>query len=178
MKKIIFLISAVLYSLASVGQQVALNNEVSINIPKEAKKITKEEALAHAGRRFNSDKYVLKSINDRTTRYTYKVNDILVSLTVFDHMAKVKEGFLSENKKGLDAMNSSNKTYTSSLQKINNNSVLIMNYIAGEVEYYRFVCYSPDNSKEMTGVLEFDKIDKNEATSILNHLLNSIKFKD
>jgi len=97
---------------------------------------------------------------------------------VFDHTAKVKEGFLTENKKGLDAMNSSNKTYTSSLQKINNNSVLVMNYIAGDVEYYRFVCYSANNSREITGVLEFDKTDKAEATAILDHLLNSIKFKD
>jgi len=39
MKKIIFLIAALVYNLAALGQQVALNSGISVDIPNGAQKI-------------------------------------------------------------------------------------------------------------------------------------------
>lgn len=179
MKKTIFLTVAFIYSLTTMAQRVALNDGVSIEIPVGAEQITKEKALAHAGKRFNNDRMALGSVTDIHAKYIYKVDDILVSLVVFDTPVKVKETHLSELKKGMDAMSAgSNSHYTSTLEKVNNNSILIINYRGGNVGYYHFYCYNDNNTREITGALHYHKDDAAEAQSVLENLLNSIKFKD
>jgi len=179
MKKLIFLTAALICSLTTMAQRVALNDGVSIETPAGGEQITKEQALAHAGNRFNNDKMALRSVRDIHAKYIYKVDDILISLVVFDTPAKVSETHLSELKKGMDAMSTgSNSHYTSTLKKINNNSILIVNYLGGNVGYYHFYCYNDNNSREITGALHFPVDDAAEAIAILDKLLNSIKFKD
>ncbi len=179
MKKITFLIATILYSLNVLSQQVALNNVVGIDLPNGAQKITKEQALAHAGKKFNNDKMVLNSYaNMHTGRILYKFDDIVISLKAFDTTFKFKKGHAEELKKGLDEMARRSTSYTSILKTINNNSIVVTNFINGGAEYYYFYCFNANNTREMTGSLVFDKADKDKATAILDHVLNSIKFKD
>lgn len=171
---------AVIYNLAATSQQVVLNDDISIDIPATAQKITKEDALNHAAKRFNNDRTALKSINYIHTDHIYKFNNILVSLNVSDKTLNVKSTYLSELKKGLDIMAKRGKAtgYTSSLKKINNNTVLTTVEIQGNVVYCNFYCLNANNTREITGTLHYHKDDATEAATILDHLLNSIKFKD
>jgi len=179
-KKIFFLIVTVLYSLSSMGQQVALNNGVSIDIPAHAQTITKGEAVAHAAKKFNNDESALKSVNNIHTKYIYKIDDILISLNVFDETTKISNAYLSDLKKGHDilAKKAELTDYTSSLRKINNNSVLTITHIFNNVVYCNFYCLNANNTREITGALHYHKNDAAEAQSVLEKLLNSIKFKD
>lgn len=171
---------AVTYGLAIMAQQTVLNGGISIDIPSDAQKITKEEALAHAGKKFNNDKLALLSVTHTRAKRIYKVNDILVSINFSDEALSVKDSYLSDMKKGLDVINKRGNTghYTSNLKKINNNPVLILNSIQGNVGYYDFYCLNFNHTKEVTGTLHYDKADANEAKAVLDHLLNSIQFKD
>jgi hypothetical protein len=178
-KKLIFLIAPLIFSVTTLAQRVALNDGVSIEIPVGAEQITKEKALAHVGKKFNNDKMTLRSITNIHARYIYKVDDVLVSLVVFDTPVKVNATHLSELKRGMDAMSAgSNSHYTSILKKVNNNSILIVNYLAGKVGYYHFYCYNDNNTREITGVLHYHVDDAAEATTVLDNLLDSVKFKD
>jgi len=161
-----------------MGQQVKLNDGVSINLPDRVEKLNKEQAISHARQKFNNNKIVLNSIDRRSFRHIYKVDDVLITLFVFDTTFKAKDGHIAELKKGLDGMSRGDKTYTSFLKTINNNSVLILNHIAIDVEYYNFYCYNANNTRVITGILEFNIADKDKATTILNDIINSIKFKD
>ena len=176
MKKIVFLIVCIIYGFSCFGQQVVdLNGLASINLPDGAKKISKEQALSHASERFNNDKIVLGSISRRATDHIYKVDNILISFFTDNH--SVSAGHLLANKKSYDELFKDDTSYTSSLKKVNNNSVMIINYKMGDVEYYHFTCYNASNSIAATGVLEFNKIDANEASGILNDVIKSITFK-
>lgn len=170
MKKIVFLIMAVIYSLSTIAQQVALNDRVSIELPAGARKITRDEGMTHVGKKFNNDKMALTSIRLIRAGHLYKVDDILISLNVFDKKPKVPVTYLSDLKKGLDIITKRGDAshYTSNLKKINNNSVLITNDMQGKVGYYSFDYLNADNTQEITGTLHYHKDD----------LLNSIKFKD
>jgi hypothetical protein len=48
MKKTIFLLITIAYSFGALGQQqIMLNRRVSIELPADAKRVTKDDALAH-----------------------------------------------------------------------------------------------------------------------------------
>jgi hypothetical protein len=177
MKKAAFLIIGIIYGFSCLGQKVvSLNDAVNVELPNGAEKINKEQAISYAGKKFNNDKILLNSISKRRPEHMYKVNDVLISL--FTDNNSVKEEHLTEMKKGLDEMFKGNLTYISNLKKVNNNSVLVLNYIMGNVEYYRFFSYNANNSRAITGILEFDKTDQTKAAVILEHILNSTGFKD
>jgi hypothetical protein len=180
MKKIILLTAMLIYSFTVLGQQVALNGGVSIEIPAHAQSITKEEAVAHATKTFNNDESALKSVNNIHTKHIYKVNDILISLNVFDETTKISDTYLSDLKKGHDilAKKAQLTNYTSSLKKINNNSVLITIHIFNNVVYCNFYCLNANNTREITGALHYHKDNAAEAAAVLDRLLNSIKFID
>ena len=154
-------------------QTIAVNNAVHINLPDKAVKISKDQALLHATKKFHYDKTKLNSITDRNADI-YKIDNILISLNAQSN--GVKEGHLLALKKGFDEMFKGDKTYSSNLKKVNNNSVLILNHIIGTTERYQFICFNTDNSRSIGAILEFDKSDASEAKIILDQLINSIKF--
>jgi|SRR6185312_9490456 len=180
MKKTVFLMLSVIYSITTSAQQTQLSSSISINIPSDAQKLNKNEALAHARKKFNNDKIALLSVGQIRDDHVYKIRDILVSLNVSDAKLKVNNTYLSDLKKGFDALtkrgNATN--YTSNLRKINNNNVLITNEIQGNVGYCYFYCLNANHTREITGALHYSKEDAIEAEAILDQLLNSIKFKD
>lgn len=185
MKKVIFLIAAIFYSYTIFGQHIQLNTRVSADLPTGALKISKEQALAEVNKKFNNDKVILNSIENRNTDHLYEVDNVLVSLFVFDKASKVSQTHLSDLKKGLDGMNNELRAskgpvdyYKSTLKKVNNNAVLIVYDIAESVGYYHFYCYNSSYTRQINGILEFDKTNTDEATVILNNLLNSLKFTE
>ena len=178
MKKILLFSIALIYSLSVKAQKVQLNEGVSIKLPANAQSITKEQALAHAFKKFNNDKLVLDSYTQINPKYVYLIDEIALFLFVTDKTHKYESDRAIKSKESLDETNSSNKTYTSYIEKGDHNSAVVINYKAGKAEYYHFYCFNNNCTRVMTGKLEFDSADKSEATTILNDLLASIKFKD
>jgi hypothetical protein len=180
MKRKFFLTAALLYSLTALGQQVVSNNSVSIAIPDNAQKITKEDAVAHVTKKYNNNRSALLSVNDIQTKHIYKVNDIIVSVYLSDEPVNVKTTRLADLKKSFDIMNSRTKSpnYTSRITKFKTNSVLIFNDVLNDIGTYDFYCYNANGTKAITGDLRYHKDDAIEAQAVLNNLLNSIKFKD
>ena len=88
------------------------------------------------------------------------------------------EGHLAQLKKGFDEWHKRDSSYSANLQRINGNDVLVISYINGNVANFSFFLYNAKYTKALTGILEFNKTDKVDATSILNHILQTVSFKD
>jgi hypothetical protein len=178
-KKLVFLITSVIYSLTCLGQQISLNNEVKINLPNRTEKLTKDQVSSFAGKRFNHDKIALSNIADFNTPHLYKVDNVLISFNTAS--GSTEEGHLLKLKNGLDEMSKKNKSYSSNIKTVNNSKVLIINETLGNVEYYNFYCFKTINAKRVTaitGTLQFDKSDHDNASNILDDVLKGIKFKN
>ena len=174
--KIGILMASIIYCFSCFGQQVVdLNNSVNIDLPDGAKKINNEQALSFVNKVFNNNKTVLNSISQRDSKNIYKVDNILVSFFTDNH--STNEGHLLEIKKGFDGLYKGDSTYTSTIKKINNNAILIIANSVNNLERCDFFCFNNSNTKAITGVLEYNKIDANEASVVLNDIINSIKFK-
>lgn len=180
MKKILFIITGILFSLNTFAQRISLNKSISVDIPKGGQKITKEQAIIHARTKFNNNKIILGHFaNTPVGNRLYKIDNVVITLNPFDTTkVKLRKGYALLIKNGVDEMAHGDPTYKSSLETINNNTVVITNSIYENAGYYYFYCFNANNTREMTGSLVYDKADKDKATAILNHILNSIKFKD
>ena len=95
-------------------------------------------------------------------------------------ITKVNKTYLSDLKRGFDILTKkgSATNYASNLKKINHNSVLVTNEIQGNLGYCYFYCLNAGDTREITGALHYHKDNAGEAATVLDHLLNSIKFKD
>jgi hypothetical protein len=79
MKKTIFLLTCILFSLSAFAQRIALNKSVVMDIPKNLNKISREQALAHAKEKFKGDKMIsgFYSDMDTTNGHLYQIDDII-----------------------------------------------------------------------------------------------------
>jgi hypothetical protein len=174
MKKLIFLITGIICSLSCMGQQMVLSDAANIKLPQRAEKLNREQVSSFASKKFNNDKIILNAIANDNTSHLYKVDDVLISINTAT--GSVEEGHLLNLKKGLDEMSKKDKSYTSSIKTINNNQVLIIYETSGNVGYYNFFCFNSTNTSAVSGGLQFDKADKDNAAKILDDVLNGIEF--
>ena len=175
MKKIILITITMFFSLGAISQQIRLNDGVSIVFPDGTQKITKKQALDHITKNLNGDKWDLYNVADENI---YKTGNILIFLNAFDTTFKFGESHLLDLKNQLDGLNRGNKSYTSKIKKINNNSIVIINYLKGKIKIYRFYCTNDLNTRSLNGTIKYDPNEEVDATTLLNNLLASIKFKD
>jgi hypothetical protein len=173
-KRLAFLISGILCCLSGMAQQTALSDFVSISLPNRAEKFNKEQATTFANKKFSSNRMALHVASSHNPQYTYKVDDILMSF--FTEAGSVDTDHLSNMKRGFDAISKNDKTYTSLIEIVNDNKVLVISETWDNVTYCRFYCFDKTNSKAITGALQFDKADKDNAAKILDDILKSIKF--
>jgi len=171
------------FGLVSFGQnRISLSDAIKVDLPDGMQKINTEEAASFAGKQFNNEPVVMRSIAKRKMDNMYRSKNVLVSL----HTTDIKitdnkftiEGHLAQLKKGFDEWHKRDSIYSSKIETINNNSVLVENYIFGGVGHYYFFLFNKNNTRALTGVLEFNNTDKADATSILNHILQTVSLKD
>ena len=174
MKKLLFLIVGLTYSLTTTAQKIALSNKININLPSKSEKLSKDQILAFVNERFKNDEIALTAAQNTNPDHTYVADNVLV--TLFYGNKSVNENYLLQTKKGLDEMSRKDKSYTSSIETIKNNKVLVINQTAGNVGYYHFYCYDNKNSSAVNGRLEFNIADKAKATKILSDILNGVEF--
>ena len=109
MKKIIFLIIAIIYSSSVNAQQVQLNDGVSVVFPSNIQQITKNQALDHVNKRLGNSKTVFYSVNAGSSKRKrfYKIGDVLMYINLFDTTYNLPSDHFLNLKKGLDEVNSS-----------------------------------------------------------------------
>src|SRR5580700_354154 len=133
MKKIAFLILGLTFSLLSFGQNaISLNDAVKLDLPDSMQKITKEEAVAFASKQFNNEPRTMRSIAKRRMDNIFRIKNVLVTLhteSIQPDNKTTTEGHLTQMKKGFDEWSYGDPTYSSKEETINNNSVLVENYI-------------------------------------------------
>jgi hypothetical protein len=177
MKSIIFLLFiCFIGTRCSAQNRISLSDAATVDLPLGMQKISEEDALSLAGKQFNNEPIIMRSIERRKMESIFRAKNVLVSLH-YDNRSST-EGHLVQLKKGFDEWHYSDSTYSANLEKINGNDVLIINYIIGNVGNYRFFLYNTKYTKALTGVLEFNKTDKVDATTILNHILQTVALKD
>ena|ERR1700744_5791982 len=175
MKKTILLIAVVICIQVCKAQRIIINDVVNIKVAKDARLVNKEDAIDFANKKFHNEKNALDNVKDLTKNNTYIIDDVLISL--FHGTTKRDGSYLLELKKGLDAMNERDKSYSSFIKTVNANNVLVTNDTWRGVGYYRFFCYNGSYTHNLRGVLEYDSAEKDKATSILNDILANVKFK-
>ena len=179
MKKITFLLIAIAYSISAPGQQIALHSGVTIELPAGAKKVTREAALVYARKTYKDTmaQYSLKHIT-LNKNYFYTLNNILIELTGADTTYNLEKEKLIKLKASFDEMARWNKSDTATIIKGNHNAAVVTKNIIGNTAFIRFFCINDANTRELNGVIKFNKEDEAEAKKILNDLLAGIKFKD
>lgn len=179
MKKLIFILIGIIFSLSTFAQRVAFNKSVAIDMPKELQKVTKEQAQAHANEKFKGNKALLSfSDIDTTNSRLYKVDDVIIQLRWDDTIVNFEPGYAAALKKGQDALGRKQLNYTSSLKVINGNTVVVINNIVQGTGYSFFYCFNASNTRSINGRLVYNKKDKDKVPAIMDHILNGIKFKD
>jgi hypothetical protein len=183
MKRLTLILIGLVYSISCFAQKIALNDTVSINLPKATETLTRDRFSASVTEKFNYSRIAVEHVpnkNERTdNKHFYEVGDILIKLTHGKRRLKDKDNYLSETKKGLDAafnLGGNTNKYTSVIKSINGNSVLITYHEIEDVGYYEFFCNDTTNTLALNGALQFKLSDKDKATKILNDLLVSIEF--
>ena len=75
-------------------------------------------------------------------------------------------------------MGKGDPTYKSSIENINNNTILVTNSVSDNTCYCFFYCFNARNTRTINGRLVYDRSDSAKAETVLTDLLNGIKFKD
>jgi len=78
MKKIFFLMIGIIASFYAAAQQIAINDMVSITLPANAEKLSKEQIIAFADQKG----YERRAMPSNPTN-VYRVNDLLLQLYPF-----------------------------------------------------------------------------------------------
>lgn len=171
-KKIAILI--ILFFVASCGgtKNIQKIESVKFKLPEDAVKI--ENTALDPNSKKDQKLIQLKNI--------YKVNDILIGLSQ-PFKGELKEGFLKDEKNGFDYDYKKfdlieSHQYKSSIEKINNNDVLITYTYYENIGQYSFKILKTDNTEIIGGTIVFDRqSDYNTATNTMYDLLKSAKFE-
>ncbi|MEJ8757702.1 hypothetical protein WG947_11875 [Pontibacter sp. H259] len=177
MKKIIALtiLGLLVYMNVFSQQQATIHGVVTITLPKNVEKLTKEELVAQKPDKGKSSPIVLENFKGET----YKLKDILIQLNAAS--IAPKPDLLVQQKKEIDDLYSFSQPqfYSTSIERLQNHSVLITNFDNPQDSkgYFIFKCYNKSGNSVLIGTLEYDQINKKVAQKNLNQIIQSIKFK-
>src|SRR5581483_341962 len=101
-----------------------------------------------------------------------------VLVTLSNVNGPVPASHLYDLKKGWDYQWGKLAGYSSKLETINGNKILVFYYPINNVGYFHFQCWNNAYTSVVSGVLQFDKSDKDNATVVLDDLLKNIKFNN
>lgn len=177
MKKIITLIiiGLLVYINGFSQQQATIQDVVTVTLPKNVDKLTKEKLAALKPNTGKSSPIVHENFKGQT----YKRKDILIQLNAAS--VAPKPNYLEQKKEELDYLFSlfQPQVYSSSIKHLQNQSVVVANFEdAGKDKgYLLFRSYNRSGDSILVGTLEYDKGNKEAAEKTLDEMLKSIKFK-
>jgi len=177
MKKAALLLAFAICSTLCFAQRVLLYNVAEVDIPATVTKITREEAAAHLQKNFIVRQHILQTFPLGDGLHMYRLGNMVFKLTAINE--RIGDGSLAETKKGTDYLSKSAfSDYTSALKKVNDNEVFVFNYSIDDLHYQYFVICNSANNKVVSGKIGYGVNDSEKAAQLLEHLLNSIKFKE
>ena len=180
MKKATILVLAIMYSLASMGQQRILSDVVNITLPKNSEKLTKEKLKSTDQPSAHINPRRVPVIDKNGKGDYFKVNGILMQLNA--GYANNSKDYLEDTQAVFKEMaglsGSLPPNYHSQIKNINNFKVLIIYKDESEnVGSYSFFSVNNSKTSALNGIMEFNKSQKDKATAILDEMLKSVTFK-
>lgn len=171
MKKLVLLF--IINALISCG--INKKQKLEYDLPSKTINLTQED--------FTSKKDLQSGRIGSTFKEFYQTDDVLVALsetrngnfeiTMLVNHEKILSNLINDPSiKPNDFQN-----YTSRIEKIGNNQVLIQNYDYSEgKKYYEFEIVNSNFTKQKLGIIQYYQDDEKKATSILNNLLKKFQF--
>ncbi len=177
MLKIIILtiIGLLIYFDGFSQQQTTIHNVVTVTLPKNVEKLTKEKLAALKPNKGKSSPIAHEHFKGET----YRGKSILIQLNAA--FTVPKPNFLEKKKEETDYLLSLSQpqVYSSSIKHFQNQSVVVANFEdAGKDKgYLLFRSYNRSGDSILVGTLEYEKGKKKEAEKTLDEILKSVKFK-
>ncbi|WP_242926421.1 hypothetical protein [Pontibacter vulgaris] len=177
MKKIVILtiFGLLLYVNGFSQQQVTIHDIVTITLPDNAEKLTKEKLAALKPKNGETSPIV----HEQSKGDSYKGENFLIQLNAA--YTTPTPGFLEQQKREMDDLFSLSQpqVYSSSIKHFQNQSIVITNFedAGRDKGYFLLRSYNKSGDSILVGTLEYDKGNKETAEKILEEILKSIKFK-
>lgn len=174
MKKLVIVIVTLLTFLSAKSQQVPLNTVINFRLPKNTEKTDKQNQRLIKS---SSVGKLLPIRNEAVGEFYISGNTIIhlngaIGVTTTDHLEKLKKGWDEIFKHDGSATN-----YTSTIKSINNYKILILNYDDKSNSHYNFYCVNNLHNKALSGSIEYNNSDKEQAAKLFKELSDSIEFK-
>ena len=171
MKNIALTVITLLNCLASIAQE-RTSNLATFSVPKESKRITKEQFLTQEGQQF---KRILFSSNsdDLFFKNAYTIDGILIS--VYDRENTDDKRTMQQLQRELTSVNPK-RVKQSQITTINNRQFLVID-LQDDGAMATYFYSDVKEGKRVQGVLQFSNQEEEKAKKILDDLLKSILFK-
>ncbi|HTD98563.1 MAG TPA: hypothetical protein VK668_04730 [Mucilaginibacter sp.] len=173
MKRIIFLIAGLVFSISCMSQQPNLSSVVSIKLPDKAEKLNRTQSSSYLKENFKKSKVPLDKEN------IYIKDGVIISFWDLSVSGDNKRSLQNSKAELLEVLkiDKNLKVNEANIITINHNQFLVINYQEGDEVYLRF--YSDyKNNKNISGLIQFKKPDEDKAKGLLDTLLKTIQFKN
>jgi hypothetical protein len=163
------LITVTIFLLITFLKQEPLSNVVDIKLPNQIEKVERSKL------KLENSKFKYSKISEKLD-HIYKINNIILSfwdLPISPTNVRTLEQMKVE---GSGLLTAKETLIETNIIKINTIRFLITKYHNAVEYYYRF--YSEfKNYKNISGIVQFKKIDIKEADLLFDNLIKSMKFK-
>jgi len=173
MKKIIFLYALLVCCFIARGQETQTEKNIVLNLPQGNEKPAKQAILSYLKTRKNT-----QIINPETPNVlTYRFGDILFQINADSGM--IPKDRLEKFKMVRDNFSTQvpGQKYSSELKTLKNYRAVLIKTQTEDFCYYRFMAVNNANNKIVFATMEYNKTEEAKAKSILEHILNHLKFK-
>lgn len=176
MKRINLLIISAFLCFSAFGQNKPLNDVVEIKLPKEVRKLAKENWATLSK---SSSKKSEIDIKFEAGDF-YELEGIKIILN--SAIGSTPANHLEESKRGGDALYHLDGSplppgYSSTIKALNNYKVLLTSYKRKDYSYIHLLCVDNAHTAALAGVFEFEESNRAKAESELDKMLKSLKFK-
>ena len=172
MKKILFFISIIIYSINCLGQQIVIDNLVTIKLPNKLMKTSKAAQKGKLETKFKRNHLAGDAFKFASEENMFEIDDL-----AFNFQAKSKhleDNYLAEFKRLNDSYFSRYSGYYSTIKQINNRPTIITRLLYENVITYSFITYTETTA--FSGKVVLNKVDDDKAKAILDEILKSAKF--
>ena len=173
MKKIIFLYALLVCCFIARGQETQTEKNILLDLPQGSEKPGKQAILSYLKTRKNT-----RIINPETPNVlTYRFGDILFQIN--GGSSTFAKDRLEMFKMGMDHLNAqiTDRKYSSELKTLKSYRAVVINIQTEDLCHYRFMAINNANNKGAFATIEYNKTEEAKAKSILDHILNHLKFK-
>jgi len=144
---------------------------VSITLPANAEKLSKEQIIIFADQK-GYERRAMPPI----PKNVYRINEML--LQAYPFKGDFKNNDLVKQKESMDALHKGKKSYSSNTRMFGSYSAQIARSIDGDKETYYILIMNDAKTAQLNIILDCERTDETTAKTVIDEMLNSVKFKE